>query len=302
MNLIKDNYLRGSGNGKYWHVDIDPPKGKVKSYHEETLETARYVYENKQGKIHLLYSGGLDSQYVFNVLHSLKMDFVPVIIRVQGRGMIHDYNHEESKYAFEHCKCLGIKPKVIVFDFDPFFESGELIELADQFECGSWMIPATMKVAKELDEFIVMGNDPPYLKYFQDTDSWCLEELEIIHSILRFFHRFEVPGCPFFLSYRAEQMLSFLLDPTIVDLANGKYPGKLGTNSSKCHVFNNGSGFNMVNYDWKTRKKMTGYEEFLNTDLGKSYMMDHFQAWKLQYYGGYYEDYHRVVERLCINQ
>lgn len=302
MDLIQDNYLRGSGNGKYWHVDIDPPKRKVKSYHEETLETARYVYENKQGKIHLLYSGGLDSQYVFNVLHSLKMDFVPVIIRVQGRGMIYDYNHEESKYAFEHCKCLGIKPKVIVFDFDPFFESGELIELADTFECGSWMIPATMKVAKELGEFVVMGNDPPYLKYFQDTDAWYLEELEVIHSILRFFRRYDVPGCPFFLSYRAEQMLSFLLDRTIVDLANGKYPGKLGTNTSKVHVFNNGSGFNMTNYDWSTRKKMTGYESFLQTDLGKSYGMNHFQSWKLQYYGGYYEQYHRAVERLSVHQ
>ncbi len=161
MELIKNNYLRGSGHGATWHVDIDPATRKVKSYFEETLETAEYVYANKTGKIFLLYSGGLDSQYVFNILHKLGIDFTPVIIRLQGAYYNQDYNHHETKYAFEFCESKNVKPLVVNFNLDEFINSGEIIELAESACCGSYMIPATMKVAKQLEEFIMLGNDPP---------------------------------------------------------------------------------------------------------------------------------------------
>jgi hypothetical protein len=90
----------------------------------------------------------------------------------------------------------------------------------------------------------------------------------------------------------------------MVDLANGKYPGRLGTNSSKVHVFNNGSGFDMPNYDFvnKTRIKSTGYEfvsqgyKDLHPNLYKFIELEN--KWN----GMWYEDYHSIVPKLSIHQ
>lgn len=301
MELIKNNYLRGSGNGPTWHVDIDPPTRKVKTYFEETLDTAKYVYDNKEGHVYLLYSGGLDSQYVFNVFHHLKFDFTPVIIKLTNSQGV-DYNGHETKYAFEHCELTGIKPEVIEFDYDAFIESNKAYEIATSVECATPAIPTTLHIAEQLPGFVVFGNDPPYLK--NNNGKWQLEELEIIHSILRFFKLKNLKGCPFILSYTAEMMLSFLLDPAIVSLVNNPNSGKLGTNSTKVHVYNNGSGFNMTNYDFvtKNRVKSNGYEIIYHAPISQHPNMQSFLELRKKWSGAYYEDYETVVKRLSIYQ
>jgi hypothetical protein len=55
MELLKNNYMRGSGSGDTWHVDIDPPTRKVGTYFQETLLATEYVNANRTGEIQLLY-------------------------------------------------------------------------------------------------------------------------------------------------------------------------------------------------------------------------------------------------------
>lgn len=308
IDLIKDNYLRGSGNGPTWHVDVDPPKRKVGTYFEETLLATEYVNANKEGKLYLLFSGGLDSQYIFNVLIHLGIEFIPVIIRLRGAYYYMDYNFHETKQAFEKCRQYQIEPMVVQFDFDEFVRSGEICRIAEECRIGSYMIPATMKIAEQLGKsggFVLMGNDPPYMKYNKERDIWQLEELETIHSILNFFRIRQVPGCPFLPSYTAEMMLAFLLDPTMQDVAAGKFPGKEGTNSTKVHVFNNGSGFNMPNYDFSDprKKKFTGYEVINRVAISLHPNIQKFEKEYRPKWGGiYFEDYDKVIERLKVNQ
>lgn len=303
MELTQNNYLRGSGSGSTWHVDIDPPKRKVSSYFEETIKAVKYVDEQKVGKTYLLYSGGMDSQYVFNVYHRLKIPFTPVIVRLVGRYSNHDYNIHETKYAFEHCNKVGIKPIVMEMNFDSFIENGECFELAKTFDCGSWWLPHTMKAASQIDGFVIMGNDPPYMRYVVDGNYWALEELQYIHSIMKYFTRHNVNGCPFLLSYTPEMMLAFLLDPSIKKLADGKMPGKLGTNSTKCDVFNRGSNFNMENYNFQNgRKKAGGLEFVITTPLIESEVWKEQFEWQKQFRGEYLENYYEAVKRLSIHQ
>jgi hypothetical protein len=114
-------------------------------------------------------------------------------------------------------------------------------------------------------------------------------------------------------------MLSFLLDPHVVDLANGKYPGKRGTNSTKSYVFNNGSGFNMDHYNFNLAEKIihgevNGIEmpRVKQNGLELIIKIPHFYK-KIQeimgvntddalYTGCYRENYHDVVKRLSIHQ
>jgi len=114
-------------------------------------------------------------------------------------------------------------------------------------------------------------------------------------------------------------MLSFLLDPHIVDLANGKFLGKEGTNSSKSYVFNNGSEFNMEHYNVDLAKKFaqgeiadiiiprykqTGFETIINIPYFykkiRKIMLVHTEH--ALYNGCYKENYHDLVKRLSIHQ
>ena len=133
---------------------------------------------------------------------------------------------------------------------------------------------------------------------------WVLEELEYIHGLLRFYKKYNVNGCPFLLSYTPEMMLSFLLDPAIVKLGTGQLPGKLSSNSTKSHVFNNGSNFNMPSYDFKTksRVKYTGYELIYASDMVKHPNMQIFKDFIKCWNGEYLEPYIDVVARLSVNQ
>ena len=167
------------------------------------------------------------------------------------------YNSNETIHAFNHCALKGVKPTVVDFNYEEFLDSGEIIEIAEESRIASFRVPATLKLASQQNSFVVLGNDPPYLKFKENTNSWYLEEMEVIHSQLNFYKNRKIEGTPFLLSYTPEMMLSFLLDPTIVKLANGHFPGKLGTNSTKVHVFNNKSGFNMPNYDFKNKTRIT---------------------------------------------
>jgi hypothetical protein len=117
-------------------------------------------------------------------------------------------------------------------------------------------------------------------------------------------------------------MLSFLLDPTIAKLANGEFPGKTGTNSSKSYVFNNGSGFNMDHYNFDLAKTLHSqgavnrYDNFPRIKLhgfeivaglpwfqSQEEVKKHFNIFDNPIYlGCYKENYHDVVKRLSIYQ
>jgi hypothetical protein len=298
MELLKDNYLRGFGSGDTWHVEIDPPKRKVGTYFQETLLTAEYINATRTGEIQVLYSGGLDSEYVARILLHLGIKFTPVIIQLKNVKDNTIYNDHDTVHAFKFCEDHNLKPLIYDLDFDRFVSSGQWRDIAESIECCAVAIPATMYVASQLDGFTILGNDPPYIKY-QDG-KWYLQELQYIHSILRYYKKYKVNGCPFFLSYNPEMMLSFLLEPKIQELGKNQILGKKGSNSTKSYVFNNGSGFNMPIYDFetKTRVKYTGYEKIYQSNILRDPNMRDWPEYRQKWNGEYLEPYSEVVARL----
>lgn len=304
MLYTKDNYLYGTGSGDTWLVNIDPPKNKVKTYYEETLKAVEYVYDNKVGKFTVFLSGGLDSQYVCEVLLRMGIDFDAIIIEYLDNQK-NPYNDHDTIWAYEFCKSKNIYPQTIKINFDRLVESGEAVRIAESVNCCSAPVSHFLTVASKIDGFILMGNDPPYLRYDKQQNVWYLEELQYIHGLLRYFEKHNISGCPFLLSYTPEMMLSFLLDPSIVKLGTGQLPGKLGSNSTKSHVFNNGSNFNLpvYNFTTKTRIKLHGFEKIFQSEIkyhpNLKIFLDYFMnIWN----GEYLEPYTEVVTRLSVNQ
>jgi len=329
MELIKDNYLRGFGTGDTWRVEIDPPTRPVKSYFEEMLISSEYIYANKTGKLYLLVSGGLDSEYVFRVFKYLKFDFTPVIIRYTGKYHYHDYNLADTQYAFALCESMNATPLVIEFNVDKWIESGDIFEKMHSIRTGFPVTATYLHVIESLDGFTVLGNDPPFVRYNEETGVWQLEEEESAHAQLRNYKLNNMQGCPYTLSYTAEMMLSFLLEKRIVDLVNNKLPGKTGTNSSKSYVYNNGSGFNIDHYDPDSTFKFFKNNKMIEFLQQPSKLLTlpriKFNGWELirrlpfyrnhpeklknfnldanhLYRGCYSENYFELVLRLSINQ
>lgn len=285
MELIHNNYLRGSGRGPTWNVEIDPPSRPVKSYFEETIAAAEMIWGQKQGKLYLCYSGGLDSEYALSVLRYLGMQVTPVI-------MCTAYNNHETRYAFDYCRSHKIKPLVIDLDYDNFVKSGQLLEIATEMNCAAWQIPSNMWLCSQLDGTVITGDCPPHLK--KKDNEWYVDEEEYSHSQLTYFKKYGVFGTPFFLNHTAEQMLSFLIDPTIELLGNDRIPGKQGSHSSKVHVYNNNGG----NFKLEPRVKQHGYEYVEKAEIYNHPDIQTVNSWKEKMYGSADYQYNYLVETL----
>ena len=249
MELIHNNYMRGTGNGPTWNVEIDPPTRPVKSYYEEACVAAEMVWSQKQGTVYVMYSGGMDSEYVINVFLSLGMDVTPVIMRLQP-----NYNDHDFQYALKFCNKRGLSYQIIDLDFDKFVSSGKMFEIATRNKAGRYELTASMWLASQLDGTVLTGNDPPLLLHrYKSMPGVYLEELEYIHSQFNCWRNDGIYGTPFFLSYTPEMMLAILNEQTFVDFS--KTPQIKNTDSVKIGVFNNQNKFVM-----ETRTKFTGYE------------------------------------------
>lgn len=287
------NYLLTSGTGFNWKCEIQPATRSVKSYYEETRLAAEKIWALRQGPLYLMYSGGVDSEYILNVFLHLGMEIKPVIIK------LNDYNYHDIRYAIDFCQSKNINPLVIDFDFDKFVESGKMLEVADQAECSHWNLPSTFKVVSELEGTVLLGSHgPPHLMLNQGLENtWYIREDEMLHSVLKWFKKKSIHGSPFFLVHSAEQYLAWLLEPTTVDLVNFKFPGKLGNTSTKGLIYNNNPDFNL-----EARPKFTGFEAIVSSPIFKHPNMP-VMLYKavppISTCNGYYiEDYHSMTKRL----
>ena len=179
MELLKNNYMQGSGSGDTWHVNIDPPKRKVGTYFQETLLATEYVNANRTGEIQLLYSGGLDSEYVARVLLHLGIKFTPVIIQLKNVKENTIYNDHDTIHAFKFCDAHNLKPKIYELDFDEFVMSGQHWEIAK-----STTIPASV-----LSQ-IIPGKD--VIALFSNNDEYVSKILSVLQSQSPLWNKVEI--------------------------------------------------------------------------------------------------------------
>lgn len=282
MNLLHNNYIKTSGNGPTWHVDIASASRPIKTYFEETSIVAQMIWEQKSSPLYLCYSGGLDSEYVLGVFSTLGMPIRPVIMKTQ-------YNYPETKYAFKYCEERNINPIVIDLDYDKFIESGEFLEIATQTKCSAYQYIANMWLTSQIDGTVITGDSNPHM--FLDNNKWYIDEIEPTYTQFDYFKQNNIEGTPFFLSYTAEQYLSFLVDPTMKKLANNEIPGKTGSYSSKVHVYNNQNKFQL-----EQRTKLTGYELVEKSEIFNHPDMKTVNSWKDKWWGSHNNEYQSFVE------
>ena len=249
IELVKDNYIRHTGHGDQFLINVDTLPTKFENYFIESCKAAEEIYNLKQGKLHMLYSGGVDSEYALSVFLSLGMEITPVIINLSP-----NYNNFDIEYAINFCNIKNIKPLIINLDFDTFVKSGKFLEVSKICQSEIYHRAATAYVAEQLEGTVLLGDGEPYIK--KNSTSWDVEIYEHDYEVWNYFVAKGIYGTTHFNRYTIEMMMSFLTDSRIVDLANDSVPGKLGSNSSKFIIYNRHSNFNL-----EERPKYHGYEK-----------------------------------------
>ena len=275
ISLLKDRYLRLTDK-----IEIDRLPTSYSTYYQETLNAFEHIVSLKQGKLYLLYSGGVDSEYALSVLLSMGIEVTPVIIKLNP-----NYNLHEIQYAFKFCESKNLTPLVIDIDFNQFVKSGKILDLARSMNINIFHYSATAYAASMLDGTVLLGDGEPYIRLV-DSTNWNVEVYEYEFGIGNHFINQGIHGTPYLLRYTPEMMASFLNSSRIQELASNKHPGKLGSHSSKVFVYNEHSNFNL-----EIRTKQHGYEVIEQSEIFKHEVFGEFSPWSAgsKYSKNYYE-------------
>ena len=256
MQLSKNNYILPSGMGSTFSVLFDELSKQYDNYFVESCRAAKEVYDLKQGKVYMLYSGGVDSEYALSIFLSLGMDITPVIINLNP-----NYNDFDIKYATDFCNRKNITPLIINLDFDQFVKSGKFLEVSKICRSEIFHRAATAYVAGQLDGTVLLGDGEPYIKK-NSNDDWNIEIYEHDYAVWNYFVAKGIYGTTHFNRYTPEMLLSFFADERMVDLSNNIVPGKLSSNSSKFIIYNRHCDLNL-----EERPKYHGYEKIENSEI-----------------------------------
>jgi hypothetical protein len=258
MQLSKNNYILPSGMGSTFSVLFDELSKQYDNYFVESCRAAKEVYDLKQGKIYMLYSGGVDSEYALSVFLSLGMNITPVIINLNP-----NYNDFDIKYATDFCNRKNITPLIVNLDFDQFVKSGKFLEVSKICRSEVYHRAATAYVAGQLDGTVLLGDGEPYIKK-GSNDNWNIEIYEHDYAVWNYYVAKGIYGTTHFNRYTPEMLLSFFADERMVELANNTVPGKLSSNSSKFIMYNRHCDFNL-----EERPKYHGYEKIETSEIFK---------------------------------
>lgn len=279
LPLTKNTYIRSTGSGANFDIELDQLPQTFDNYFKESLIAAEEIYSIKDGKLYMLYSGGVDSEYALSVFLHLNMDVTPVIINLAP-----NYNSFDIEYAINFCNKKGITPLIINLDFDNFVESGKFLEVSKICRSELYHMAATAYVAGQLEGCVLLGDGEPYIK--KNNDTWDVEIYEYDYAVWNYFVEKGIHGTTHFNRYTPSMMISFLSDSRMVDLANNNVYGKLGSNSSKFIIYNRDSNFRL-----EERPKYHGYEKIETSEIFQHDAFRELEILGKEWNGVYSKDY-----------
>jgi len=285
--LYKNNYLRTHGHGENFAVEIDPLPASFDNLYVESCKAAEELYDLKQGKFYILYSGGIDSEYCLSVFLSLGMDVTPVIIKLNP-----SYNAHDIEYAFKFCESKNIKPLIIEIDFLDFIESGKMVDICHEIKSSTFGRAPVAYATGLLDGTVILGDGQPYVKLNEKDGIWYMVEEEHDFSVYNYFKLHGIHGTPHFNRFTPGMFAAHMTDPRMLELANNLHTGKLSNNSSRHVVYNRHSGF-----DLQPRNKYHGFEYLKTFDEIRKHaeIFVELQKFGFQYDGEYSISYHNFI-------
>lgn len=250
--LRLNDFYQVNGTGTSFNINIKSCQRRPKKYHDELKLNATMIKDLASGKIHIMYSGGIDSEYALDIFLSLGIQVIPVLIKLSN------YNGYDVEHAEEFCLSKNLKHICVDIDFDTFVESGLFKDISDHAQCLSYQYPALLHAMSKLDGTIIVGEFEPHFKKY---DAWYLDEYERMFCLCTWYELNGLIGTPCFLNWSSETLLSFMNDGKIKGLLNNEYhSGRIGSNFLKNKIYNR--------YTYiKDRDKKDGYENIRESEI-----------------------------------
>jgi len=289
VELIHQNYIRASGNKENFKIEIDPITYKSTDYYKESIIAAQMVEANRSGSLHIMYSGGVDSEHALSIFLDQKIDIIPVVVKLSS-----NYNNHDIDYALSFCQQKNIKPLIIDIDYDYFVTSGKMFDLALEMRSSIPHYTTTAYAISQLDGTIICGDGEPHLSK-NHNNSWdvCIYEFE--YSLTNFFRSRRIDGIVHFNRYTPQMFRAYLTDVRMQDLANNVVEGKLGSHSSKWIIYNRNSQFNL-----KERPKFHGFERIEKSPIKQHESFLELEKIGKQWDGIWRHEYHSLVKDICL--
>ncbi len=247
-----------------WFVRYGKCKREPFDFKSECLRTAQTIRQNTKAPIHIMFSGGVDSEVVLRSFVESKIEVSAAILRFKNDLNIHDIS-----WAVIACEALQVPYRFYDLDILNFWEN-QAFKYATPTYCVTPQLISTMWLVDQIDGYPVMGSaeclfvkdvpqdyQPGISPY--ERSEWSLWEKERIAAWYRHFIVRNREGCPGFYQYTPEIMLSYLKDPIVQDLVNDRIVGKLSSESSKLRIY-------QQHFELVTRPKYTGFEKIQKED------------------------------------
>ena len=274
MSFTKDNHFK-FGYDHRWFVPRNNPEQRYTvlfdhcqreplSWRDECIEAARLIGQGTDDPIHVLYSGGIDSEVTV-------MSFLEAGVSITADIMCFedDLNQHDVRYAFEFCRSHNVPFKVHNLNIRKFF-AGQMYDYADVTHCASPQLCATMWLVDQIDGYPVIGQGECVLVL--KDDRWVFRESEMVNSFYRYYMVTDREGIPGFHQYTPEQMLSFFKDTTFLPYMN-LTSGKTSNKTTKPEIY-------QKYFPIEPRPKYTGFEKVMDLDrIHRDKLMQMYNAW-----------------------
>lgn len=260
---------------------------------QESLESARRIRDSTDKEIVVLYSGGLDSEWV---LESFRLARIPVtaLCVVYKNGL----NSHDMWWARRYlARVPSVKQEFYELDLLEWYKSQEQKDLAFTVQTPELAYTAQFKAIldkKNSDRVFITSYDEPLLVANDsgDTRKWELTYSERHYSVVKLFNYFNIDGCSNWSRQSAKLFASFITQPQWNMLAANMY-APLTWNSEMVKI-------PMFQYSFpylEARPKFTGFEQSLDfiVDIGnewrKHLLEEHGVTWM--------QDYTAPIEEVC---
>lgn len=157
---VKNNWIstsmkeRTAENLCDFTVTVNPYKFEMDSFHNNAVRVAKELCD-VHNNLYIMYSGGLDSEYVVKVFAENNLPFTPLIV-------VTPFNVAELMYTVKFLRKYNLKPHVINYQREPFLEMSRQTIL-DKGYRGSMMamIHDVCDKVADLGGNVITGNGEP---------------------------------------------------------------------------------------------------------------------------------------------
>jgi hypothetical protein len=198
MTQFGDGSVRLGYNHKPWTfssdpsdaftLDVDRVRRPVKSPREELTRVLSEIQRKYGGDLHILYSGGYDSEAILDTCRVWNIPHRAIIL--QDTNLL---NYVEMHHAKNYITKTGMTNyDVIRLDFNEM--TAKTQALAEECENAYPIVFLYADVWLNGDRRIVLGGDEPYLR--RVDGAWHVAENEQAYAVFKMFDRHGVSGIP----------------------------------------------------------------------------------------------------------